>query len=166
MAAGGKRVALLDEKRARRDVRAEELANHPDRFLIAYDRRRRELFQQPPKRRGMVRFHMLHDDVIERAPVERVRKVFKEPIAYGVVHRVEKHRLFVAHKVRVIGHAARHGVHAFKKGKPSVVRADPENIVCNLPRAEHFFILPYIAPFLHTHFSTEKNACEDFICAL
>ena len=62
--ARGERVALLDELHAPCGAGAEKLRDHHGRFVVAYDRRFRVAQQQLRKRGGVVRLHVVHDQII------------------------------------------------------------------------------------------------------
>lgn len=56
----------------------------------------------------------------------------KNTPAYGLVHRVQKHGLFVQNDVRIVGNAARDGKDVLKQREPAVVAAYPKNIVFDI----------------------------------
>ena len=86
---------------------------------------------------GVVRLHMGDEEIIQSPSVQRVGHVFKEGGGHCLVHRVKQDGLFVQHQIGVVGHAVGHAVNALKAGKPSVIGADPDQIVQNLSCAVH-----------------------------
>ena len=135
------RVALVYDDGAGVNVKGEEVADHLADLLVADDLRFRMAQHHVAEGLGVVRLHVMDDDVVERAAVEHVFEVFEELAGDGVIDGVEQDGLLVQHDVRVVGNAAGNGVDALKQRQTAVRRADPEQIVCNLDSAVHVQIL-------------------------
>ena len=79
--------------------------------------------------RGVVRLHMLHDEVVELPAREHMVDVFKEQAADRLIHSVDQDGFFVQQQIGVVAHAVRERVGVFKQIQPPLACADPVEIL-------------------------------------
>ena len=131
--AGAERIHLGDEVNAAVDVEGEEVLHHLRGLLIADERDLWIAEHDGLDRGGVVRLHVVDNEIVQLAAVQHVRQIFKEDGRDGVVDRVEQDGLFVQNNVGIVAHAARDGIDVFEQRQPPVVAADPVEIL------GHFF---------------------------
>ena len=137
VAAGLQAVPFLDQNDALRQIEGEKLRQHSLDLRIADDLRLGIARDQQLQRGGVVGFHVVDDQIIERPPAQRIGDVLQENAVNSLVHRVKEHGLLVQQQIGVVGHALGHAVHALKAGKPAVIGADPDQILANFSCAVH-----------------------------
>ena len=87
--------------------------------------------------RGMVRLHMLHDEVVELPPAQHMVDVLKEQAADGLIDGVDQHGFFVQQQVGVIADAVGQRIGILKQVQPPLTRADPIEIFGHFPDTIH-----------------------------
>ena len=155
--AGGERVPLLDEDGAGINVKVEVLADHDLNLGVADHLDLGIAQDELAKGRGVVRLHVVHDHIVQLAAGQDVLDVLKEHAAYGLVHRVQKHGLFVQNDVRIVGNAARDGKDVLKQREPAVVAAYPKNIVFDIFYAIHDIPLLGLIRLYYTRSFPKRN---------
>ena len=80
---------------------------------------------------------MVHHQVVQRTPGQTVGHVLQEDAVHGLVHRVEQDGFFIQQQVGVVGDTVGHPVNSLKAAEPSVIRADPEQILPNVSDTIH-----------------------------
>ena len=137
MTAGGKAVALLDKLDAPGQIHREKLRQHGLDLGIADDGGFGVALQHQLQRGGVVGLHMVYHQIVEGSAAQLVRQIFEEHAINGLVHGVEEHRLLIQQQIGVIGNAVGDAVHTLKEGEATVVRTDPDQIVCDFSCAIH-----------------------------
>ena len=137
MFAGRERVHLLDELQAAVDVEREEVLHHRARLGVADDGQLRVAQDELADGRGVVRLHMLHDEVIELPPAQHMVDVLKEQAADGLIDSVDQHGFFVQQQVGVIADAVGQRIGILKQVQPPLTRADPIEIFGHFPDTIH-----------------------------
>ena len=134
------RTALADDNLALREIRAEELLHHDERLGRRDDLRLRVCLHKDSDIGGMVRLHVLHNEVI-RATAVKLRFEVLQPFHAEVgVYRIHDGNFFIEDDIGIIGHAVFYGVLSLKKVYVMVVYADIANIFCY----KHVKALPYV----------------------
>ena len=134
------RTALADDNLALREIRAEELLHHDERLGRGDDLRLRVCLHKDGDIGGMVRLHVLHNEVI-RATAVKLRFEVLQPFHAEVgVYRIHDGNFFIEDDIGIIGHAVFYGVLSLKKVYVMVVYADIANIFCY----KHVKALPYV----------------------
>ena len=140
----GKRVlaeavgaALGHEDGAAVDVKGEVVADHVADLRVADDLRLGITAHGLLERLGVVRLHVVHDDVVQRTAAEHMGEIFKELTGDGLIHRVEQDGLLVEQDIGVVRHAARDGIHALKQRQTAVGRTDPVQVLGHFHSAVH-----------------------------
>ena len=93
MFSGTEGIVFLHDDSVRLDLK--ELFDNVRRLCIAYDLNIRISHDHFFEHGTMVRFHVINDHIIQSAFSERMDKVFKKLLADSLVHRIEKHCLFI-----------------------------------------------------------------------
>ena len=137
MPAGRERVHFLDELQTAVDVKREEVLHHRARLGVADDGQLRVAQDELADGRGMVRLHMLHDEVVELPPAQHMVDVLKEQAADGLIAGVEQHRFLVQQQVGVIADAVGQRIGILKQVQPPLTRADPIEIFGHFPDTIH-----------------------------
>ena len=137
MLAGGELVAFLDDERAVGNIEVVELREHLRRLCGADQLGLRVAAHDRVDHRAVVRLHMLHDHVIERAAVQRVDNVFDILAADGLVRRIHQHGLVIEQDIAVVGHTARNREKVFKSAQAAVAAANINEIFLDLSGTVH-----------------------------
>ena len=72
----------------------------------------------------MIRFHVVHHQVVEFAPLQNLADTVEVGSLAAELHRVEQHALLVAYKIGVVGDSVRDGPDILEQSRPTVVYAD------------------------------------------
>ena len=137
MPAGRERVHFLDKLQTAVDVKREEVLHHRARLGVADDGQLRVAQDELTDGRGVVRLHMLHDEVIELPPAQHMVDVLKEQAADGLIDGVDQHGFFVQQQVGVIADAVGQRIGILKQVQPPLTRADPIEIFGHFPDTIH-----------------------------
>ena len=129
MLAGRERVSLLDDLDLSGQIKVKELPEHGLHLGVADDGDLRIPGEKRLYGVGVVRLHMVDDQIIQLPAAQCVLYVFEKRLVHGFVHRVEQHGLLVLQQVGVVRNALRHPVNALEAGKAAVIRADPCQVV-------------------------------------
>ena len=68
----------------------------------------RILLAQQTDTARMIRLHMIHDQKIQRTPVESIRYFFQENIGITHIHRIDQDRFLVHDQIGIIRYTIRH----------------------------------------------------------
>ena len=140
--AGLEGVALLDEMEGvLRGDAAAELLQHGADAVAADDDGLRMAQQHLADRAGMVRLHVVDDEIVELAPGQNVVDVLEEYLADRRIDRVEQDGLVVEQQIGIVGNSVRHGVNTLEHSESAVIPADPPEILQNLADTVHKFFL-------------------------
>ena len=140
--AGLEGVALLDEMEGvLRGDAAAELLQHGADAVAADDDGLRMAQQHLADRAGVVRLHVVDDEIVELAPGQNVVDVLEEYLADRRIDRVEQDGLVVEQQIGIVGNPVRNGVNTLEHGKSAVIPADPPEILQNLADTVHKFFL-------------------------
>ena len=129
MSAGRERIHLFDELQAAVNVKGEEILHHRARLGVADDGDFRVTQDKLADRGGVIRLHVLHDEIVERASGKHVVDILKEQAADGLVDGIDQHGLFVEQQIGVIADAVRERIGVLKQIQPPLARADPIEIL-------------------------------------
>ena len=127
VAAGGQRVAVLDHEAVFIGA-AEELLHHRKRLGVAHHGDVRVGLDEIVDVGGVIRLHVLHDEVVRLAAVQRRLDIVQPLVGEVLVHGVEHADLFVQHDVGIVAHAVGHDVLALKQIDGMVVHADIDDV--------------------------------------
>ena len=141
MFAGGEGIAFGNDFYAAVHIEGEELLHHFQCFFVADEGGFGISFADDFKNGGVVRFHMVDDDIVKRSAVQHMGEVFHEQAADGMVYRIEKDGFFVIKKIGVVRNAFGNGKYIFKKLQTAVVAADPGQIIGDFFYTVHIFFL-------------------------
>ena len=86
---------------------------------------------------GVVRLHVVDDQVVQGPAVQHGLDVFNELPSHGPVRRVEQDGLFVQQDVGVVADAVVQGMDVFKQGQAVVVGAYPVQVIGNFTDIMH-----------------------------
>ena len=136
--AGAQRVTLSHNVQPGVEVGVEVVLQHRLDLCIADDGRLRVFRGDVADGRGVVRFHVGDDKVVEFPVSQLVGKVLEEAVADGLVNGVEQDGLLVFNKVGVIRHAVGHAVDALEEREAPVIRTYPDHIVRYTLGAIHY----------------------------
>ena len=134
---GIQNTAFFDNVGLARKIQIKELTDHSLRFGIADKDGIRPAAQNFRNGGGMIRLHMLNNQIIQLTSGQRMLQIFKEDAADGLVHRIKENGCIVQKKIRIIGNTIRDGINALEHGKPAVIAADPDEVFCDLFGAIH-----------------------------
>ena len=127
VAAGGQRVAVLDHEAVFIGA-AEELLHHRKGLYVAHHGDVRIGLDKIVDVGGVIRLHVLHDEVVRLAAVQRRLHIVQPFVGEMLVHGVEHADLFVQHDVGIVAHAVGHDVLALKQIDGMVVHADVDDV--------------------------------------
>ena len=74
----------------------------------------RVFFQESQCRAGMIRFHMLEDEIVQFPTFEQVFYIFKKFITAGFIHSIDEARLFIIDKIGIVRNTFRNRENPFK----------------------------------------------------
>ena len=148
MPAQRERVALLDGEPAVRIILAEERLHHRKRLGGGDDCCLRISVHERLDAAGVVRLHVLHDQVIRRASAERLSDMLQPFPGKMPVHAVHHRDLSIHNRVGVVRHAVWHGVLPLKQIDFMVVDADVPDVAC-LVHVHHSSCIPLRSSFCH-----------------
>ena len=137
-------VAFLDFYIAARHGFAEELFEQLKGLSLSDNFCFRMFFQQRDGRAGMVRFHMLQNEIIQFAAFEQIFYVFNEFVAAALVHRVDNAGHFVVDEIGVVRNAFGNRENPFKNFGAEIVAPHPINAIFNFFYAMHSRLPPYV----------------------
>ena len=137
MAAGGELVPLGNDQRALLRVHSVELLQHAQRLGAAHELGLRIAAQHLLDHCAVVRLHMLDDQIVQRAPAQRIGDILAEQAADRVIHRVQQHGLFVQQHIAVIRYPARDGEQIFKPAQAAITAANIDKILFDLSGTVH-----------------------------
>ena len=103
---------------------------HTECLLVTDDLHIRILLAQQADTAGMVGFHMVHDQIIERTSVQRIRYFFQKDIRIANVYCIDQYSLFVYDQIRIIRNAVRKRPHIFEEGLLTVVYSYIIYLIC------------------------------------
>ena len=135
--AGGQHIAFLHDAYFGRFFKMEELIQHRANLCVAHDRGIGIAQHQFIHCGGVIRLHMVDYQIIQLAPAQHVRDVFKELAGNGTIHGIHHQRFFIIDEIAVVGYAGRDGIYVFKQGKTAILTADPGDFIGNFSRAIH-----------------------------
>ena len=130
-------VTFLDDDRSALDVHGEIVLDHLTDLGVANYLRLRISLGDLFERGGMIGFHMVDDDEVERFSVKGVGDVFLELFHDSLIGRVYQDVLFVPDHIGVIRNAVGYRIKVLEKREPSVARSDEANIFGYLSYAMH-----------------------------
>ena len=137
MLAGLEGVAFLHDESTARVVVAEIVLHHHERLRARHDRRRRIRRGELRDVRGVVRLHVLDDQIVDRRLADLVLDVLQPLVPETLVDRVEDDGLLVLHEIGVVGHPERHHVLPLEQVDLVVIHANVLDVFCNL----HIWVL-------------------------
>ena len=130
-------LSLLHDDTHRIHVKREILLHHDRKLLVAEDPDIRIAPHQLFERRAVVRFHVMHHDIVQMTAGKRIFDILKEHCSDRGIHRVEQNSLLIQKQVGIIGNPARNRIDALKHGKPSVICTHKDQVIRYLSAAIH-----------------------------
>ena len=122
-------VPLFHNLDSARQVHVKKLAQHGLDLAVAYDRHVRIAGQQSLNGIGVVRLHVVNNQIVQLSAVQGILHILKECLIYCFIHGVKQHRFLILQQIGVIGYAVRNAVNTLKAGKPAVVRPYPGQVL-------------------------------------
>ncbi len=152
-AAQGQYGTFADHQTALRVLRAEEIAHHYKGLLGSHDHCVGIGIHEQSDIGGMIRFHMVHDQIVRHPAVQNLVESIQPFPAEVSVYRIQYGDLFIQNDIGVICHAPGNGILAFEQIDLPVIYAHipdilSQNILYQLHSAfqKHFFFIT-----LHVH---------------
>ena len=139
MGAEGKLRSLGSDDPSVGILTAVEIFHHGEGFGGSHDHSLRVFFHKERDIGGMIRFHMLDDQVIRRPPVQGFLQVAKPFIPEMFFHRVHDGNLIIQNYIGIIGHAQGDNILAFEKIDLMIVDTDIADILCHM--VHHWLLL-------------------------
>ena len=106
---------------------------------------------------GVVGFHVLHDEVIGTAAIERSGDVVQPFLGEANVHGVQNGGLFVQNYIRVICHAVGYDVLAFKQVDVVVIDPCVNDIIAMVHSLNSFLLCLYDGSIIHERSDVVNN---------
>ena len=131
MSAERKRTFFHSNNTAVLKLFPEELFHHTERLSSSDDHGVRILVHKNVNTCGMIRFHMLYDQVIRRLSGERFFQIFQPGIGKACVYRIKYCRFFIADHIGIVGHAVWHIVLSLEQVNVIIVYAEIFNVICD-----------------------------------
>ena len=103
---------------------------HAESLLVSDNLDIRILLAQQTDTARMIRLHMVHDQKIQRTPVESIRYFFQENIGITHIHRIDQDRFLVHDQIGIIRYTIRQRPHILKKSFLPVVYPYIVNFIC------------------------------------
>ena len=125
----------------RRRIRAEEVFHHGKSLCGGHNGRLRERLHETENAAGMVRLHMLDDQIVRLPCAQDGADVAKPDIRIAGVHGIHNGDLLVQDHIGIICHAVRHHILPFKKIKVMVVDTCILNGIGNCHTAAFFLFI-------------------------
>ena len=129
------RIAIVDDVNILRD--AVEFFEKTDGLLVADDREVRKVIEQQAHRTGVIRLHVVDDEIVDRTLSQRLQDLHAKVIEGGVLDRIDERDLVVADDGAVVGDAARQGPQTLEEVGIAIVDADPKDRVGDRYRPVH-----------------------------
>ena len=115
------RIAFIDRPCLCTD--AVEALHHVERLLIAYERYVRVKLTKQTDGTGVVRLHVVDDQIINGAFADNLPHLFYKQVEKVHINRVDQRDFLVSNQVRVIGHPVRQRPQSFKQSLGAVIHA-------------------------------------------
>ena len=157
--AGGERVPLLHYHSPAGEVLPGELGQHGERLRVAHYPGLWPTAQNPRQRRAVVRLHMVHHHIVQRASAQAVLQILLEPHGHGLLHGIQQHRLLVQHQIGVVADASGDGKDILKKGQAAVRSPYVHHIRCDLLYTIHGHF-SFVPTFSGNHFTQLPSVCQ------
>ncbi|KXA70078.1 hypothetical protein HMPREF3201_00350 [Megasphaera sp. MJR8396C] len=133
-------IAFINGHVAIRHGMAEELFKKLKGRRLADDLGFRVFFKQGQGRAGMIRFHVLDNEVVQFAAFEQVFYIFKKFVTARFIHGIDEARLFIIEEIGIISNTLRKGEDPFKQFRPEIVASHPIDTVFNFFYTMHICI--------------------------
>ena len=122
------RAALGGDDLAVGVIGAEELFHHDKRLRCRHNARVRILGGEAGDVGGVVRLHVLHDEVIRLTVAQHLLHILQPFVAEARIHRIHHSDVIVQNHIRIIRHSVFDNVLTFEQVDVVVVHADIGNI--------------------------------------
>ena len=99
---------------------------------------------------GVIRLHVLHDEVIRLPAVQRGFQIIQPLFGEILIHRVHNGDLFIQNDIRIVSHAVGDGVLSLKQVDFMVIYTNVANIVGNGHSASPSVIFVWVKHTLFT----------------
>ena len=113
------------------------LHEHAVRLIVAHHAHAGIAQQQLPDAGAVIRLHVIHDEIVERASIEPGGKALKKVLAHGTVDRIEQYGLLIQQQIGIIGNAVLQRKHVLKQSNPAVGCAKVEKVLREIPVCKH-----------------------------
>ncbi len=127
----GEGVSLLDHDLSFRKVGSEKLYHHGKGLGGGHDRRLRISLHKVGDVGGVVRLHVLDDQVVGTAGTQNLLNVVQPFMGKAGIHRVHHGCFLIQDHIGVVGHAVFDHVLAFEQVHVVVVDAHVADVFCN-----------------------------------
>ena len=122
-AAQRQRIPVLDGQAAPVAAIPVEALHHGERLGGRHDGRLGIALQEQADIGGVIRLHVLHDEIVGLAAAQHAGDVFQPCAAKARLHRIQNGDFLIRDDIGIIGHAVRHGVLRFKQVEVVIVHA-------------------------------------------
>ena len=112
--AGGKLRGFVHQLHLVKGLLGEEVFQHDQHLVVGDNGGVRIAEQQLADSCGMVRLHVLNDEIIQGAAAQNMLNVFKEHAGNGCIYCVKQNGFLVQQQIGVIGNTVGHGVNTLK----------------------------------------------------
>ena len=137
VSAAAEGIPLFHDLRHAIYVKCEILLHHDSQLLVADDLHIRIAADKFLQSRTVVRLHMMDNDIVQMAAVQGFFNIFKKHSSDSCIDCIKQNSLLVKEQIRVVGNSSRYRIHALKHCQASVVRADPDQVICHFSEAIH-----------------------------
>ena len=145
MPAEVQRILFADGQPAVGVVRAEELLHHREGLGVCHDDGGGIGVHELLNIGGMIRLHVLHDQVIRRSAAERSLQVVQPFVGELGVHRVKHGDFFIEDHIGVVRHPVGDDVLPFKQIQLVIVDANVADVVGNVHKSHLSFPVLYFS---------------------
>ncbi len=143
-AAERQRLAVFDNQAVRCNARTEELLHHGKGLGIADDNSLRINRKEFLDAGGMIRLHMLNDQIIRLCAVERCRNIVQPLLREMCIRRIHNGGFFVLDDIGIISHAVRDVILSLEQVNLMIVDANVQDGI-------RYFVKTHLC-FLPLHF--------------
>ena len=129
--AEGQGIAFAHGHLAGCEIHIEKVLNHPKRLGGSHDFCRGIGLQKADEAAGVIRLHVLSDDVIGCSLTQNAFDVVQPDFREMGVHRIDDGNLFIDNHIGIVGHTVGNTILALKQVNCMVVNTDITNILRN-----------------------------------
>ena len=150
MLSEGQALAVADSLPLYRIRQVKELVHHNETLFIRNDSGVRINVQEILDVGGVVRLHVLDDQVIRFFSVKDIRQVVQPLVGEADIHRIHDGDLLIHDHIGVISHAVRYDVLPLEKIYVMIIDAYISDIICNCDCHDNSSVLYYLFTSLYS----------------